>query len=188
MDPIAQIVQARSSKKSAFHYDMEADMIWREIEKLIETDPVGASRSNWIRELHLKKWSWLLSRPSAEYAFQTSFPAWEQHNPYPHCEDVGDVLLQAPYIASQLVAEEYFEGREECSPLTPEAFENFDFSQGSTFQSKFQDPFATEERPNVTIEMEGQGRINLNPACPVDQDPLPAMREVGDPGQGDLNV
>lgn len=140
---------------------VEADEMEAMILELAEKDPPGFSKSQIGKMILYPYWNMGLVEGSEKiYPYQFTEP---------------DLAVDGLWITAQLVAEEYFEGADEACPLTTEFFESWNLETGRRWgHEKFKDPFSTDERPDVTIEMNQQDKIetmNLNPTCQVTPKP-----------------
>lgn len=145
--------------------EAEADKMLEEFESLCDKDPEGAAYSN-AGKVYLCKYGFLMDEKSG----------------YPYRFHSHDIILTAPWILAQLVAEEYFEDGPEASPYTPEAFIGFDFSGNGWRQKKaLDDPFHQDptKRPDVTVELVGEGSFNINPSKTIRIKPAEGFIEHG---------
>lgn len=176
------------SSRTVFGYNQllqEIDETEDRILNLIIQDPVGAAKS-WIGRNHLMKYGFLMGQKEAEKAAECKLWKKDQYE-YPCHFELADVLLEAPHIVAQLVAEEYFEGGPETTPFTPEAFLNVELDERERRLRLVgvRDPFATFERPDVVVEQYDEkgdviATVNSNPEAPVSAPPVEGFQEVDD--------
>src|SRR5258707_12689942 len=140
---------------------IQAEVIMAEVLSLLEQDPVGGAKS-WLGKAHLSKFFWMLKPEDLEMLYGKDVLAHEKkHGGYPYRFELKDVLLSSREILMQLVADEYYMGGKESSPYTPDMFL---ISTGG-----FVDPFSTNERPDVTVQLDDEiynegGQIQPRPA------------------------
>lgn len=173
MDPLQLVTEASRGMWSDAHNpgglirnEIQAQVLWGEISKLVEKDPIGAARS-WIGRLMLPKYKWLLTpEDAAEMGVQVE-------GAYPRRLPLAEILgADIREVIEQLIAEEYFEDAGELTPYTPEAF-------GVRLEVP-NDIFATTWRPDVTVEAVDAGGATqtFNQGGAVTQKPKEGFREI----------
>lgn len=184
-EPAGEIRQMREVR-GADYFRTQADILEAQILRVIEDDPVAAGMS-WLGRNYLKKYGFLLPNALASmglcicdgdgklYNLAHGATCSETHtlraeNAYPRQFELGDVLLHGDQITLQLIAEEYLEDAGELSPYTPDVL--------TVMRPIFADPFASNERPDVTVEGKDE-TVNLNPLLPPSHAPDYGFREVG---------
>lgn len=177
MDPLAPIYRENGSGYSSFagqgwnlrtvaaykNFLLQTQMMEADILALIERDPEGAAKS-WIGRAHLMgKFGFLRPDPNADCSARVCERVGED---YPRKFELKDVLLDGKEITLQLIAEEYFEDAGELTPYTLEAA-----ARAAYRTSLFVDPFATAERPDVTVEHVGEDGRTLEIVNLANKDP-----------------
>ncbi len=143
--------------------EIMAEVVMAEILTLIEKDPIGAAKS-WIGDLMLEKYAWMMTTEDVRMKWGERHAAFaEKNNSYPYRFELVDILGQnVSEIVAQLIADEYYMGGPDSTPFTPEALlmlstpvvgmENGQIVKRSVPR----DIFASEWRPDVTVEFDGK--------------------------------
>ena len=149
--------------------DLAIQKIELDILAAVERDPEGSAKS-WLGRIHLMQFGFLLGKYElVEKAMGCKPFSQPVSYDYPYAFELKDVMLESKWIIAQLVAEEYFEDGPESTPFTPEAVINSDD------EIVPRDIFATNWRPDVNLDMNGEDAINLSGRSP---DSKPAFAEL----------
>lgn len=148
--------------------EIQASVIMAELASLIEKDPKGAAMS-WVGDLMLEKYAWMMTNEDVQMKWGIKHYVYAvKNNAYPYRFELVDILgPNVREIIEQLVAEEYFLDGPDCSPYTPDAF--------MVKYAGWQNPFETDERPDVTVEVAGE---TYNEGGAIVPKPAEGFREV----------
>lgn len=154
---------ARFGGGPAMQYEVQANMVLRQIEDLIEKDPIGAAKA-WIGRAHLMKYGFLRLNAEKDAGIRLNSPA-AIGDGYPAHYEIGDVMMESKEMVEQLLAIEYADQFEEpLDPMTPDEYllggETSPYTLDAIWavwghlgeMAEMRDPFTTTKRPKALIE------------------------------------
>lgn len=154
---------ARFGGGPAMQYEIQAEMALRQMEDLIEKDPIGAAKA-WIGRAHLMKYGFLRPNAEKDAGIKLNTPAAIGEG-YPAHYEIGDAMNESREIVHQLLAIEFADQFEEnLEPMTPDEYLLGGDASPYTLDAiratwdhlddmaEMRDPFTTTKRPKALIE------------------------------------